>query len=394
MKKILIKNISHHCGFTDPVKTPFSIFIDENGKIAKHPENDVVSGCDIIDASNLWVSPGWIDIHTHIYKGVCDWGLDPDLFGPARGVTTMVDAGSSGHITFPGFRDSIIRQRDYEIYAFLNYGSAGFIRTNVIGDYETDDFIQPEETLNCIEENRDYIKGLKLRACKIILKDRRGIELVKAATDLAQQARVPLMIHIGEPGPELPDILNVLHAGDIVTHTYHGKPRGILFPQNGQVLKEAYAARDRGVLFDVGHGYGSFNCNVAQKAISQGFKPDLIGTDLHGLSYPFPVGSLAITMSKVISCGLEVEEAIRKVTQKPVEVLKLDQKRLSLKPGTKSCLTLFRVEEKEVTYFDSMMNPVNTRIQILPVMTIIGLNGVIFSGNEFPFSSGHTQTRP
>ena len=381
MKKIFIRNISHCCGFEDPVSTPSSILIDEYGKINKQPENDGGSDYEVIDASGLWLSPGWIDIHTHVYKGVCDVGLDPDLIGPVQGVATLVDAGSAGYITFPGLRDYVIKRHNYEIYALLNLGSTGIIRTNIISEYETDDFVQPDATIACIEQNRDYIKGLKLRASKKVFKGRLGIDFVKMASDTAREAKVPLVVHVSDPGsgPALGDILNVLHAGDILTHCFHGLPGGILSSENGQIIKEARAARDRGVLFDVGHGAGSFSFKTGQEAVAQGFKPDFIGSDLHEWSYPQPAGSLSTTMAKMIACGLDAEEVIRMITQRPVEFLKLDKNRLNLTPGIKACFTLFRLEEREKTVFDSrasstgpMKNPFTTRIQVLPVMTIIG----------------------
>jgi dihydroorotase len=372
MEKILIKNISHCCGFENSVGTPFSILIDKDGKIDNPDQIEQPGDCEVIDASGLWLSPGWIDMHTHVYKGVCDIGLDPDLIGPAQGVAALVDAGSAGQITFPGLRDYVIRKHDYEIYAFLNFGSAGIIRANIISEYETDDFVEPDATIACIEQNREYIKGLKLRTGKETFKGRLGIDFVRKASDTAREAQVPLMVHVSKQGsgPGMGEILNELHAGDILTHCFNGYPGGILSQENGQIIKEARAARDRGVLFDIGHGAGSFSYQIGKEAIARGFKPDFIGTDLHGWSYPLPVGSLSTTLAKLIACGLDAEEAIRMVTQKPIEFLKLDKNRL--KPGTKACFTLFRFEEREKTVFDAMKNPFNTHIQALPVMTIIG----------------------
>jgi dihydroorotase len=371
MGRLLIRNIT--CSFNlGTASVPFSIAVDEAGKVEKAGEISAGPGDDVIDASGLYVSPGWIDMHTHVYDGVCDIGLNPDVIGPVQGVTTLVDAGSAGHITFPGFKNYIIRSRDYEIYSFLNYGSIGITRCNVICDYETDDFIQPEETLACIEQNRPYIRGLKMRACKVVLKNRRGVEIVKDAVDLAREAGIPLMVHVGEPGPLLGDILDVLREGDIVTHCFHGKPGGIMDSHDGGLIPEAYAARERGVLFDIGHGAASFDFTIGHKAISLGFKPDLMGTDLHAHSFPNPVGSLAITMTKMISCGLDIGEIMDMVTRKPAEVLELDDVRRELKSGVKACFTLFKITENERTYFDARHNPILTHLQINPVMTIMG----------------------
>jgi dihydroorotase len=372
MGKLLLKNISRSFNLGDFGTVPFSIAIDGDGKIEKTGEISGAPGCEVIDAAGLYVSPGWIDIHTHIYDGVCDIALNPDLIGPARGVATIVDAGSAGHITFRGFKNYIIQPRDYEIYSFLNYGSIGITRCNVICDYETDDFIQPEETLACIEQNRQYIRGLKMRACKVVLKGRRGVEIVRDAAGLALKAGIPLMVHVGEPEPQLGDILNVLNKGDIVTHCFHGKPGGIIGVHDGKIIKEARAARERGVLFDIGHGAASFDFNIGRKAIAQGFKPDLIGTDLHSHNFPKPVGSLSITMAKMVSCGLEPGEVLDMVTRKPAEVLRLDDARRGIRTGIRACFTLFEIEEKEKTYIDAKGNPVVTALQINPVMTVIG----------------------
>ncbi|GHV96234.1 deacetylase [Spirochaetia bacterium] len=352
---MLIKNICRSYNLSGPLKAPFSIRIDTAGNISAVGDiPDTPEPERIVDATGLCISPGWIDLHTHIYQGVSDAGIDPDLIGPAQGVSVLVDAGSAGHITFPGLRDYIIKKRNYEIYAFLNYGSIGITRANYIGDFETDAFIQPRETLACIEQNRSYIRGLKVRACKAVLKGRLGCELVKAAADLAQEAKAPLMVHIGEPGPRLEDILKTLHQGDIVTHSFHSKGN-IVDPSTGKIIQAAYAARERGVLFDVGHGAASFDIDIGRKSIAQGFKPDLVSTDLYARSFPKPVESLAVTMTKMISCGLEPEEVIDMVTRRAAGVLGLDRR--GLEQGCRACFTLFKITD---------------HIQIEPVMTILG----------------------
>jgi dihydroorotase len=198
------------------------------------------------------------------------------------------------------------------------------------------------------------------------------VEIVKDAAELALKADLPLMVHVGEPEPQLGDILNVLHKGDIVTHCFHGKPGGIIDAYSGGLIKEARAARERGVLFDIGHGAASFDFNIGRRAIAQGFKPDLVGTDLHGHSFPKPVGSLSVTMAKMVSCGLELAEVIDMVTRKPAEVLRLDDVRQGIRSGIRANFTLFEIEETEKTYIDAKGNPIVTALQINPVMTVIG----------------------
>ena len=327
-------------------------------------------GCRCIDAQALSLSPGWIDMHTHVYDGVTDIALDPDLIGPRQGVTVLVDAGSSGHVTFPGFRKYLIDPKPYRIFAFLNFGSIGLIRTNVIGDFETDDCLQPDETLQCIQSNRDVIRGVKVRACTVTLKGR-GIEVVRRASATARAANLPLMVHIGEPGPPLGEILNSLHPGDIVTHCFHGKP-GRITGNDGRIIPEAYAARERGVLFDIGHGGASFAIRVAQQAVlNAGFQPDLISTDLHNRNIDGPVHSLAVTMSKMFACGLGEAEIIAGVTTNPARALGIDDYRSGI-VGKEARFTLFETVENGETFFDADGNAITPARRVCPRLTILG----------------------
>lgn len=242
---ILIRRIGSVYGIPD-LSSGDDLRIGADGRAASAGPDQDKGNCVCIDARALTLSPGWIDIHTHVYEGVTDIALDPDLIGPGQGVSVLADAGSSGHVTFPGFRKYII------------------------------------------EANRDVIRGVKLRACRVTLKGR-GIEIVHRASSAAREADLPLMVHIGEPGPPLGEILNSLRAGDIVTHCFHGKP-GCIIGDNGRIIPEAYAARERGVLFDIGHGGASFDIHVGRRAVLEGgFRPHIISTDLHNRNIDGPV---------------------------------------------------------------------------------------------------------
>lgn len=368
-QKLLIKNIKTVYGIPQ-LSDNSSILIDEKGNIEAVGNISQQVKYRILDASGLSFSPGWIDMHTHIYYGVTDIALNSDLIGPKQGVSILVDAGSAGHITYKGFKKYIIESGSYGIYTFLNLGSLGIIRTNIIGDYETDDFIQPKETIKCIMDNRDYIRGVKVRACTVVLKGR-DVEVVEQASDVAKEVGLPLMVHIGEPNPLLGNILNVLQKGDIVTHCFHGKPGGILSSKDGSIIIEACRARERGVLFDVGHGGASFNYNVGLKAIKMDFKPDLISTDLHERNINGPVYSLAITLSKMAACGLSTEEIIERITLNAANVLKIETFQSSL-IGKKSRFTLFELKDQEKIYNDSEKNPIHVPYQFIPRFTVIG----------------------
>ena len=369
MENILLKNIGD-AYFIPGIGKGDSVSII-NGRISFDmlPETFYSS---IIDCSGLSLSPGWIDMHTHIYKGVCDIAMDPDRFGPATGVTGLVDAGSAGCITFGGLRDYIIKQREYSIFEFLNYGSIGITRCNVICDYETDDFIQPEEVEEVVKINRDYIRGLKVRACKVVLKGR-GIEIVKDAADLAHRLGIPLMVHIGEPLPTYEEVLDVLDKGDIVTHCFHGKPGNLV--SSGHVPEYAVSARRRGVLFDVGHGGASFDYHVGAIAMSEGFFPDLISTDLHTGSYN-KAGSLADVMSKIHALSMPIPDVIRAVSVTARNVLRIEDYSSGC-AGNIADLTLFSISHEHKQFVDSVGNVVDTYLQFVPEYCIA--NGKLYT---------------
>lgn len=370
-QKLLIRDVGSTYSIPSLIGKKVSLLIDENGMIERIGDIKAEASYRVLDASGLALSPGWVDIHTHVYDGVCDIGLDPDLIGPATGVTALVDAGSAGHVNYQGFKKYIIDSHDYGIYEFLNYGSIGISRCNVICDYETDDFIQPEETIACINANKDRIRGVKVRACKVVLKHR-GLEVVQGAKAVARAVGLPLMVHVGEPGPTLSDILDVLEAGDIVTHCFHGKPGNILVPGTNRIIDAAVEAKARGVLFDIGHGAASFNVSVGKTCISQGFLPDLIGSDLHTVSIAKNAVNLPVTMSKIQSCGLSSEQVVDCVTTHARNVLGIESFQQASLIGTRADFTLFQEDHAARTYYDASDNRIDTSLQYVPRYTIYG----------------------
>ena len=366
---ILLKNIGNVYFLPDVDKGDSVSII--NGRISPDilPEYCYSS---IIDCLGLSISPGWIDMHTHIYKGVCDIAMEPDAFGPLTGVTNIVDAGSAGCITFEGLRDYIIKKKEYNIFEFLNYGSIGITRCNVICDYETDDFIQPDKIKETVMANKEYIRGLKVRACKVVLKGR-GIEIVDNAAKLAHQLEIPLMVHIGEPLPTYKEVLDVLDEGDIVTHCFHGKLGNLV--SSGHVPDYAKIARQRGVLFDVGHGGASFDCHVGIKAMSEGFFPDLISTDLHTGSY-HKAGSLAAVMAKLHALSMPFVDVIRAVAVTARHVLRIEDYS-SGSIGKLADFTLFSITHEHKRFVDSSGEIIDTHLQFIPEYCIA--NGKLYS---------------
>lgn len=372
MKAVLLKNIGA-CYDLPILHKGDSLFLSDSGFVV-NPSKDLMDNADkIIDCSGYCLSPGWVDMHTHVYKGVCDIAVEPDLIGPQTGVTHIVDAGSSGCVTFAGLRDYLIDTRDFWIHPFLNLGSAGIIRCNKICDYETPDFIQPDKTYECVQQNKDLIKGLKVRACKVVLKGK-GLEIVKIAADIAEASNLPLMVHVGEGPPDLEGILDLLKAGDIITHCFHGKPGNIINPDNYKVFDYVWNARRRGILFDVGHGGASFNFQIAKTAMSQGFSPDLIGTDLHTGSLS-KAGSLAGVMMKLVACGMSLDEVVRAVSLNSRKVLGLPDFTDMRKDGKYSDFTIFSINDVSRKLFDSQGNGMSVDMGIQPVGVFYNFKG-------------------
>ncbi|MCP4398037.1 MAG: amidohydrolase/deacetylase family metallohydrolase [bacterium] len=380
MPNVLLKNV-HFIGLKNhEIQNGMDLAIDRNGLIEKIDFNIPDPPYDrIIDLSQYVLSPGWIDLHTHIYYGVSNLGVQPDIIGPATGVSVLVDAGSAGEITFAGFREYIIKQHDFPIYAFMNVGSIGLVWANQISELDTLEKMDLDRLMECIEQNRAYIIGVKLRASGVILRGW-GHEIVKIGRRVAEEAELPLMVHVGEPLPLLEDILPLMRPGDIITHCYHGKRWGIL--KKYDLIPEVKEAVQRGVRFDVGHGAASFNLATTERALELGFTPFSISTDIHQHNVNGPVWDLPTTMSKMLSLGLSLEEVIRCVTSNPAQILGVSTFADTL-IGEKARFTIFSLLDRPVNVMDSNGNERVIKKIIEPAYTILA-NRVIEARSRSP----------
>lgn len=309
MRELIIKNgllVSPANGYR---RTKKDILI-KNGRIAAVVDEISQEGA-IVDASGCLVTPGLIDIHTHCYPKAF-LGLEPDVLGLERGATTILDAGSSGADTYEDFRENYIKKSQTKVFTLLNVSREGLLRGHELDAMEKLDEAALREM---VEKYPDEIVGLKARASASVVGEM-GLKPISEAARIAKEIGKPLMVHVGNYPPALTEVLKLLDRKDIVTHAYHGKKGGILTPE-GEIILEALEARERGVLFDVGHGVASFSLRVFEKALKKGFDTDLISTDLHVENYQGPVYNLAAVVSKVIACGEPLEDAIHKCTCAP-----------------------------------------------------------------------------
>ena len=257
-----------------------------------------------IDATGLLVVPGLIDLHVHVYPGVSHYGVEPDPTCLLRGVTTAVDTGSAGAATFPAFRRYVIEQAQTRVLAYLHIAVQGMI-SSLVGELEDPRWASPALTVACANEHRDVVVGVKVRLGYQMVGQDPEAALV-AARKASDRLELPLMVHVIDLPRPLPWLLPRLGEGDVVTHCFHGSEGGSILDGDGNVLPAAVAARERGVLFDIGHGVGSFSFRVAKAALEQGFPPDTISSDIHVYNVDGPVFDQTTTLSKLFHLGMDL----------------------------------------------------------------------------------------
>jgi dihydroorotase len=299
---------------------------------------------ETIDTSGLVLVPGLVDLHTHLYSGVSHYGIDPDTHCLRRGVTTAVDAGSAGAQTFPGFRRYVIEPAATRVFAFLHVAVQGMI-TSLVGELEDLRWASPDQAVARAREHPDLIVGVKVRL---------GYQMVgndpQPALHLARQAAerlgLPLMVHIIDMREPITWLLRQLGEGDIVTHCFHANEGGILTSQ-GRLYPQVARARARGIVFDVGHGAGSFAYRVARAAFAQGFPPDTVSSDLHAHNVAGPVYDQATTLSKLLHCGMSLAEVVAAATAAPAAAIRRYGAVGTLAPGAPADLTGFELRPGE-----------------------------------------------
>ncbi|XP_059096815.1 deacetylase Atu3266-like [Tigriopus californicus] len=337
----------------------------------------------VLDVSGHYVSAGWIDLHTHVYEHATILGVNPDICGLQKGVTTMVDGGSSGAMTFAGLRKFIVEPSETRVLAFLHiacHGLAGAACSGNESGGESDHLNAIKQSLcvQCVKDNPDIIVGIKVRLDKSITNNgATEHETYARALWASKEAQVPLMVHhtnssipLGSHAQGVLSCPGSLRKGDIYTHTYHGHPSSILDHSALKLHPSAKAAQDKGVIMDVGHGQGSFDWLVAKKAASENLWPDTISTDLHSGNVNGTAQSLPYVMSKFLALGMPLQKIVCAVTSTPAKCINRDKEFGRIANGLCADLTIFKVESKLELAYDASQKSQFLKEQFIPKIVI------------------------
>jgi dihydroorotase len=346
----------------------YDVAIDRNRIAAVDRDIPADSAARVIDASGKIVTPGLVDLHTHVFHGCSYWGIRPDPVASRSGVTTWIDAGSAGAMTLEGFREYIVKPARSRIYAFLNISYIGLVGP----DHELMNlnYADVDVFRRIYDLNRDLVLGVKVRMMSSTVGEQ-GIKPLARARRAADESAIPMMMHIGYAPPSIDECLPFLKQGDILTHCFTGFDMRIL-DEHGKLRESARAAWERGVVMDLGHGTGAFWFEVAEPLIQQGYKPMVISTDIHQLSIRGPMYDLPTCMNKCMAIGMSLDEVVEASTSAPARVVGLDNEVGSLKPGLMADIALFELEHGTYRYYDVKMNMREGRDRLRHSLTIIG----------------------
>jgi len=308
---------------------------------------------EVRDLKGKIVTPGLIDLHTHVYWGGTSIGVDAVALARTSATATFVDAGTAGPANFPGFRKHVIEPAmPVRILPLINLSFAGifaFSHTVMVGECEDLRLLDMRECVRVAREHLDLIVGVKVRVGRGA-SGNSGIAPMDMALEVAEELGLPLMAHLDHPPPSRLDVMSRLRKGDILTHCFRPFPNAPSMPGGG-VRPEVAAARERGVIFDIGHGGGSCGFKTSRAMLDAGFKPDVISSDVHILSINGPAFDLLHTLAKFHALGMSLPEVVASATVNAARAIRRPELG-TLKPGALGEASIFEVLEQPTEYRD------------------------------------------
>ena len=346
----------------------------------------------VMDAGGRLVTPGLIDLHCHTFPYGSAIGIPADELVAHQCTTTVVSAGDAGANNFAAFRRFIVPASRTRQFAFVHIAVAGLAGFPVPELFNID-YAQPEAAARAVAENADMVLGVKVRMSENVIA-RHGLEPLRRAIKACELSGVPakIMCHIGGVSDRelMSQILDLFRPGDVLTHCFSGAPNnagmGTNIVQDGKLLPAALAAKRRGVIFDIGHGGGSFDYTIAEAAIAQGCLPDTISSDVHVFSGNSPgMPYLPWVMSKMIGLGFSLPEVISMSTAAPARVIGRIPKHGTLQLGAPADLSIMELVEGPINFVDTRNNQRQGKLHLRPIGTVVA--GVPFGRPyQSPFS--------
>lgn len=372
----LIKNGQVHDGSGAPpiradVRTAGANIVEIGANLAARGET-------VIDAAGLIVSPGLVDLHVHVFTGLGQFGIAPEEAGLRTGVTTMLDTGTTGALTYPAFLRLVIEQAREDIFVLLNISIIGCLQGHpkvppFMGELSDIKYAHVPSAVACLRKFRGRLIGMKVRLTKGLASNSLRNEHAgfHGALEAAQQTGTMLMVHHVISAIPVAEMLGRLRSGDIVTHTYHPRSNSPFAGRRKSPIAALLRARERGVVLDVGHGVGSFGWEVAEPACQEhGFWPDTISTDIHQFNLYGPVFDLPTTMSKFLHLGMPLPQIIRATTHAPARAMKLGDRFGLLKTGRQADIALLEIETGKFDLVDILGKVRVAKRRIVPVAVL------------------------
>lgn len=340
------------------------------GRVAELGEG--LQGHERRDGTGMILTPGLIDLHTHVYWGGTSLGIDADSYGRKTAATTVVDTGSAGPGNFAGFRAHVIERAEVRILVYLHVSFAGiyaFSPTIMVGESTDMRLMAAREAVAVARDNPEHIIGIKVRVGRNSSGDN-GIGPLLVGLDAADRAGIPLMLHIDEAPPSYSEVVDLLRPGDVLTHCFRPFPNAPCDGQ-GRIHDAVLRARERGVFFDIGHGMGSFSWETARAMTGRGFWPDCISSDVHAMCIDGPAHDLLRTMTKFLALGMALPEVIRAATETPARALqRLDLGTLAV--GATGDASLIALEDREIALEDVLGEMVSHPQRLVARGMVIG----------------------